>query len=177
MSGAETTIASRYPYRGRIIDVRVDDVRLPDGRTATREIVEHRPAVCVVAIDADDNVLLVSQFRLPAGKALLEIPAGSTNPDEDPEDAARRELAEETGYTAGTMERLGSFFSAPGFVTEYLHLYLATDLHESRLPADDDEDIEVVRLPVGEAIARAIRGELEDAKTLVGLLALAARRA
>lgn len=173
---AETVTASRYPYRGKVLNLRLDDVRLPDGRTAMREVLEHAPAVCVVALDADDNVLLVRQFRLPTNKALLEIPAGSCDPDEDPAAAAARELAEECGYTPGKLERLAGFYSAPGFLTEYLHLYLATELREEQRDADDDENVEVVRVPVDEAVARAARGEFEDAKTLVGLLALGARR-
>lgn len=174
---SETTTASRYVHRGKVVSLRIDEVRLPDGRTATREVVEHRPAVCVVALDADDNVLLVRQYRLPAGETLLEIPAGKMDEGEDdPAAAARRELAEETGYVPGTLEPLGGFYSAPGFTTEYLHLFLATDLREERLDADDDEDIEIVRVPAAEAIAAAARGEYRDAKTLVGLLAFGMRR-
>jgi len=173
---AETVTASRYVHRGKVVNLRIDDVRLPDGRKAVREVVEHAAAVCVVALDADDNVLLVRQFRLPTNKALLEIPAGSVNQGEDPADAAARELAEECGYVPGRIERLAGFYSAPGFLTEYLHLYLATDLREERRDADDDEDVDVVRIPADEAIARAARGDFEDAKTLVGLLALGARR-
>jgi ADP-ribose pyrophosphatase len=177
MSGRpETVIASRYLYRGKVLDLRVDDVRLPNGRTAAREVVEHRPAVCVVALDRDDYVLLVRQYRLPAGEAMVEIPAGSTDPDEDPAAAARRELAEETGYVPGKLAPLGGFYSAPGFLTEYLHLFLATDLREERRQADEDEDVVVVRVPADEAIARAARGEYHDAKTLIGLLILGARR-
>jgi ADP-ribose pyrophosphatase len=175
--GPETVIASRYGYRGKVLNLRIDDVRLPDGRTAVREVAEHRPAVCVVALDAEDNVLLVRQYRLPAGEAMLEIPAGSANPDEEPAAAARRELAEETGYVPGQIEPLGGFYSAPGFLTEYLHLFLATDLREEPGQADEDEDVELVRVPAAEAIARAARGEYRDAKTLIGLLMLGARRA
>ena len=173
---SETIVASRHVHRGRVVSLRVDEVRLANGRTAMREVVEHLPSVCIVALDAADNVLLVSQFRLPAGKTLLEIPAGSTNADEDPADAARRELAEETGFRPRKLERLAAFYPAPGFLTEYLHLFLATDLEPQHLDADDDEAIELVRMPAAEAIARAARGEFDDGKTLVGLLALGARR-
>ncbi len=174
---SEEVTASRHVYRGKILNLRVDEVRLANGRAATREVVEHLPSVAIVAVDADDNVLLVSQFRLATGKTLLEIPAGSTNRGEDPALAARRELAEETGFRPGKLERLGGFWAAPGFMTEYLHLFLATELEPEVLAADDDEAIEIVRVPAAEAIASATRGEFEDAKTLIGLLMLGARRA
>jgi ADP-ribose pyrophosphatase len=172
----EHSIASQHVYRGKVLDLRVDRIRLANGRIAEREIVEHGGAVCIVALDENDNVLLVEQFRTPVNDLMLEIPAGSMEGDEAPEAAARRELAEETGLRPNKLERLGSFYSAPGFCTEQLHLFLATDLVPEKRAADDDEAIDVVRLPAAAAIARAARGEFNDAKTLVGLLMLGARR-
>jgi ADP-ribose pyrophosphatase len=169
--------SSQYVYRGRVVDLRVDEVRRPDGTTYRREVVEHRGAVCIVALDEHGRVLLVRQHRTPTGRDLLEIPAGTIEPDEEPEPCARRELAEETGYRPGRLERLLGFYSAPGFCTEYLHLFLATELEAEQRDADEDEEIEVERVPLEEAIAAAVRGDDEDAKTLVGLLAYAARRA
>lgn len=171
----EIVLSSQHVYRGRVVDLRVDEVHLPDGSVRKREIVEHRGAVCIVALDDQARVLLVRQHRAPTGGDLLEIPAGTLEPGEDPESCARRELAEETGYRPERLERLLGFYSAPGFCSEYLHLFLATDLVEERRDADDDEQIEVVRVPIAEAVAAAARGDYQDAKTVVGLLAYAAR--
>ena len=133
----------------------------------------------MLAIDAVDRVLMVRQFRLAAGDVLLEIPAGTLDVDaktgavEDPEIASRRELEEETGYRARTWRKLGSFWTAPGFATELMHLYVATDLEpavEGRLGPDEDEHLELERVPFAEALAAADRGEIRDAKSLVALL-------
>jgi len=172
----EVTIASRRLYEGRIVNLRVDTVRLEDGRITEREIVEHRGAVAVVALDEDDNVLLVRQFRKPTERELLEIPAGTLEEGEEPASCARRELAEETGYQAGLLEPMGGFYSSPGFCTEYIHLYLATDLSPSSARAEYDEAIELIRVPLPEALRMIGRGEICDAKTIVGLLSAWARR-
>lgn len=168
----EPTVSSRSIYSGRVVKLRVDTVRMPGGHTAQREIVEHPGAVALVALDADGNVLLVRQYRKPAERFLLEIPAGTLAPGEAPEECARRELAEETGYTPGKLVRLAGFYSAPGYCTEYLHVYLATELRPQRAQADVDEDIQVVRLPLAECLRLARAGEICDAKSLVGLLAV-----
>lgn len=173
---SERTVSSSEIYSGRVVSLRVDEVELEGGRRGRREVVLHRGAVCLVAVDDEENVLLVRQYRRPAERDLLEIPAGTLEEGEDPEACAAREIREETGLAAGRLERMLGFFSAPGFCTEYLHVYLATDLRPDRLPGDEDESIEVVRVPAAEAIAAAARGEYEDAKTIVGLLAYAARR-
>ncbi len=172
----EITIASQRLYEGRIVNLRVDTVRLEDGRITEREIVEHRGAVAVVALDEGDNVLLVRQFRKPAERELLEIPAGTLEVGEEPASCARRELAEETGYRAGHLEPIGGFYSSPGFCTEYIHLYLATDLSPSRARPEYDEAIELIRVPFSEALKMIGRGEIHDAKTMVGLLSAWARR-
>lgn len=175
----ETTIEKRILHQGRFINFRIDTIEDPQGKRHTREIVEHPGAVCVIPILGDD-VLLVRQWRTPVAKVVLELPAGTLDamPDgstEDPDEAAPRELSEETGHRALTWRKLGHFWTAPGFTEEQMHLYLATDLE----PLDDyrgpdiDEYLDLVRLPWREAVASAERGEIEDAKTLVGLLWLA----
>jgi ADP-ribose pyrophosphatase len=175
----ERVIATEMVHTGRYLDFRIDTIERSDGSTARREIVGHPGAVAIVAIDANDQVLLVRQFRPPAGRVLLEIPAGTLNRDkesgetEDPDGAAARELEEETGYRASTWRKLASFWTAPGFATEYMHLYLATDLtsaHEDRLGPDEDEWLLLDRLSFDEAVAAVERGEISDAKSMVGLL-------
>jgi len=140
------------------------------GRETTREIVEHRDCVAIVAIDADDNVLLVNQFRHPVEKELLEIPAGGIDTKEDPAATVRREMQEETGYLPRKVERLGGFYSSPGYCTEYLHLYLATDLTPSQLYAEDTEGIRLVRVPITEIPGLIASGSICDAKSIAGLL-------
>jgi ADP-ribose pyrophosphatase len=174
----ERLVSSEVLRRGRILEFRVDTVELADGSRSTRDIAGHAGAVAMVAIDPDGNVLLVRQWRHAIGQALLEIPAGSLDrhPDGSVEDhaaAAARELEEETGYRANRWRYLGRFYSAPGFTSELLHIYLATELtpaHEGRLGPDADERLELQRMSLAEAVAMAERGELHDAKSLVGLL-------
>ncbi|MFC1913644.1 NUDIX hydrolase [Chloroflexota bacterium] len=167
----EKTLTSKLVFDGRAVRLRVDTVQMPDGRETTREIVEHDDAVVIIAIDTEDNVLLVDQFRKPLEKELLEVPAGGIDPGEDAEAAARRELQEETGYLPGKLEPLGGFYSAPGYCTEYLYLYLATELTPSRLYAEDTEGIEVIRVPLSQVPALIASGRIRDAKSISGLLA------
>ena len=166
----ETTVESRVEFRGRIIDVRVDKVRLPDGRITTREIAEHGASVCVVPVDAARNVLMVRQYRKPIEDQLLEVPAGGIEPGETPEQAAVRELQEEVGFNAGEIRLLSSFWISPGWCTEYMYAYLATDLVSASLPADYDENIEVVPVPF-EDIDRLLQsGEIIDLKSIASLV-------
>lgn len=165
----EKTISSKVIYDGRAVKLRVDTVQMPDGRKTTREIVEHSECIAVVAVDEKDNVLLVKQYRTPVEKELLEIPAGGIDAGEKPEEAVRREMQEETGFLPRKLVRLGGFYSAPGFCTEYLHLYLATDLIQSQLFAEDTESIKLVRVPVKEIPALLTSGKIEDAKSIAGL--------
>ena len=176
----------RLVHRGRYLDLVIHEVELPDGRRSEREIVGHPGAVAIVGVDADGAVLLVRQYRLAAGRVLLEIPAGTLDRDpatgetEDPDLAARRELEEETGFRAASWERVASFWTAPGFATELMHLYLASGLtpaHEDRLGPDEDEHLELVRLPWREAVGLVERGEIADAKSIVGLFWLERRMA
>jgi len=171
----ERTVESRRPFVGRLLHLRVDEVELDDGRRTTREVVEHPGAVAMLAWDGE-RLALVRQWRHAAGRALLEVPAGTVDPGEEAATTATRELAEETELQAGSWERGPAFFTAPGFCTEYLTVYLATDLH----PADesahpDDEDLEVVRMTLAEALGAVDRGEIEDAKSIVAILWLARR--
>ncbi|GAH37906.1 unnamed protein product [marine sediment metagenome] len=166
----EKTLSSQLIYDGRAVKLRVDTVRMPGGRETRREIVEHRDCVAIVAVDADDNVLLVNQFRKSVEKELLEIPAGGIDPGEDPVTTVRREMQEETGYLPGKVEKLGGFYSSPGFCTEYLHLYLATDLTPSPLYAEDTESIKLVRVPISQIPSLIASGSICDAKSIAGLL-------
>ena len=175
----ERTVESRLLHRGKYLDLRIETIERSDGSRGTREIVGHPGAVAIVALDPDDNVLLVRQFRLAAGRTLLEVPAGTLDRDadtgatEEPDLAARRELEEETGYRAATWQKLATFWTAPGFATELMHLYLATDLtpaRADRIGPDEDERLELERLPLADAVAAIDRGEIADAKSLVGLL-------
>jgi ADP-ribose pyrophosphatase len=168
--GAEATVASQRVYEGRLINLRADTVRLENGRLTKREIVEHPGAVAVVALDEDDNVILIRQFRKAAGKELLEIPAGTLEADEEPIACARRELEEETGYRAKCVEQVGGFYSSPGFCNEYIHLYLATDLQKGRSAPEDDEAIEIIQVALSDIPALISQGEICDGKTIAGLL-------
>jgi ADP-ribose pyrophosphatase len=172
----------RTVHTGRYLAVERDVAIMSDGGRVERDIVVHPGAVVVAPLDAAGRLLLVTQYRLPAGGALLELPAGTLDLDkggfEDPLAAAHRELEEETGYRAGSMERIGGFWSAPGFSTEYLTLYLATDLRpadEDRLSPDEDEDLRLLRLPWRDAVAAVEAGVIEDAKSIAGILMLARR--
>ncbi|MFC2020091.1 NUDIX hydrolase [Chloroflexota bacterium] len=166
----EKTLSSRVIYEGRVLKLRVDNVRTADGRESTREIVEHSDCIAIVPVDADGNILLVSQYRKAVEKEILEIPAGGIEPGETPDDAVRREMREETGYLPRRIQRLGGFYSAPGYSSEYLYLYLATDLTPSPLRAEDTDDITLVRLPAGQIPELIATGRLADAKSLAGLL-------
>ena len=173
---AEKTVSSQLIFNGRAVKLRIDTVQTASGRKTTREIVEHADCVAIIAVDAEDKVLLVKQFRKPVEKELLEIPAGGIDPGESPEDAVRREMQEESGYLPQKLERLGGFYSAPGYCTEYLSLYLASDLTPSRLFAEDTEGIEVVWVPLNQVPELIASGRIEDAKSIAGLLAYLERR-
>ena len=169
----ERTLASRRIYDGRVIKLDVLDVSLPNGQSSKREIVKHPGAVAIVALDDQRNVLLVRQWRTAAERVMLELPAGTLNPGEEPLVCADRELQEETGLRAEKLEPMGMFFVAPGYTTEKIHLFHATGLTESRLPMDDDEFIELERIPLEEALRRVVEGEIEDGKTITGILRVA----
>ncbi|MBO8163100.1 MAG: NUDIX hydrolase [Brevibacillus sp.] len=167
----EQTISSQTIYDGRIIKVKVDEVRLPNGKTAKREIVNHQGAVAVLALTDEGRMVTVRQFRKPLERTIVEIPAGKLEPGEDPLECAKRELAEETGYQAEQFTHLSSFYTSPGFADELLHLYLATGLQPGPVKPDDDEFVEVEELTLEEAKRLHERGEIRDAKTVLALFA------
>jgi len=166
----EETISSRLVFSGEALRLRVDNVRLPDGSLSTREIIEHRDCVCIIPLDKSGNVLLVKQYRRAIDKSLLEIPAGSIDEGETPEEAACREMREETGFRPLKMESLGGYYASPGYCTEYMHLFLAQDLVPDGLCAEDTEDIEVVRVSPDEIRELIKSGQIQDAKSVAGLL-------
>lgn len=166
----EKVLQSERVYEGRILSLRIDTVQLSGGRAARREVVEHAEVVAIVPVDTGGNVALVRQYRLPAGDFLLEAPAGGVDEGEDVEAAARRELEEETGLRAGRLRRLAGFYVSPGYVTEFIHVFLATELEQGRPGGDADEEITVERLPLVEAVRMVERGEIRDGKSIIGIL-------
>src|SRR5512136_2347803 len=148
--------------------MRVDSVVKPNDKETTREVVEHVDCVVILPIDSKGNILLVRQFRHAVGKELLELPAGSIDPGETPEQAAVRELREETGYRPGKLEKMGGFYAAPGYCTEYLHFFRATQLKKSPLTAEDTDEIELVPTAPADIAELIASGEICDAKTIAG---------
>ena len=181
----ERVVESRVLHKGRYLTFRIDTIERADGSRGTREIAGHPGAVAILAIDTEDRVLLVRQYRVAVGELLLEIPAGTLDVAddgsiEDPDLAARRELEEETGMRADSWRKIARFYTAPGFTSELMHLYLATDLAVAdgdRLGPDEDEHLLLERMSAAAAIAAAERGEFADAKSLVALLWLGRERA
>jgi len=163
-------LSTETVYTGRLFNVMLDAIEMDGGVVAHREILHHPGAVAMVPVDADGNLLLVTQYRHAAGRRLLELPAGTLEPGEEPIAAVARELQEEVGQKPGRIEPLGGFFVAPGYTTEYIHLFVCTELAPSSLAADEDEDIEVeVRSPA-QALAAIESGEICDAKSVIGIL-------
>lgn len=164
------TLHSESIYQGKAFGVRRDQVRMPDGHSTRLEIVEHGGAVTILPLDDQRRIWFVRQYRHPAAQELLELPAGTLEPNEPPEACAHREIREETGQAAGKMIKLGEFFLAPGYSTEYMHVFLATQLRHDPLPGDQDEFFRVEALPVDEVFQMVERGEIQDAKTLATLM-------
>jgi ADP-ribose pyrophosphatase len=163
-------IKSELLLQGRAFKIRRDTMKAPDGRETKYDIVDHGGSVVLLPVDQDGNLLFVRQYRHAAGADLLELPAGTRDGDEPFEDCAAREIREETGMEAGSLTHIGSFYLAPGYSTEYMAVFLATDLKPNPLPADDDEFLSVEKIPVREAIQSAERGRIPDSKSLAALL-------
>ena len=166
----ETPLSARYEYEGKIINLRVDEARLPDGSTAAREVVEHPGGVGVLALTDEGEVLLVQQYRYPYGEITTEIPAGKRDRGEEPLETGKRELAEETGATADNFTSLGVLYPTPGYCDEVIYLYLATGLHFAEMHPDEDEFLDVLRMPLAELVERVMAGEIPDAKTQIAAL-------
>ncbi len=165
---------SKKAFSGRVFNVTVDTVR-EDDKTYERDVVHHPGSAVILPVFDDGTIALVRQYRHPAVRYLLELPAGTLNDKERPEAGAARELEEELGLVAGKMEKLSEFFISPGFCEEKMWLYLATDLTETQQRLEEDEMIEVVRLPIDRALQMITDGEIEDAKTIIGLMLAAPR--
>jgi ADP-ribose pyrophosphatase len=168
----ETRISSRRAFDGRLLHLRVDDVRLPSGRSSVREVIEHPGSVAILPITADGDILLIRQYRYAVGREMLEIPAGLLEPGETPEEAARRELREETGHDAGELRRITSCFPAAGFSNERQTRFLATNCTPVTHEADPDEGISQVRMPLSELDERLASDDelFQDGKTGFALL-------
>jgi ADP-ribose pyrophosphatase len=164
-----TTIKSETAYHGRAFDVHRDQVGLPGGNQAQFDIVIHTGAVTILPIDDQGNIWFVRQYRYAAGRELLELPAGTLEKDEEPEICAQREIREEIGMAARQLKKVGGFYQAPGYSTEYSYVFFASDLHSSPLQADVDEFISVVRIPAQEAYKMAEEGQIFDCKSLATL--------
>jgi ADP-ribose pyrophosphatase len=156
-------------YKGRIFDLRRDEVQLPNGRSVTLDVIHHPGAVVILPLDHQGNIYFINQYRHAAGVQLLELPAGTLEPGEAPYNTAEREIREETGFSAGALEPIGDIYLAPGYSSEHLVIFLATDLTSDPLPGDEDEFLAVQKLAVKEAYHRAETGQIQDAKTLASL--------
>ena len=150
--------------------IRRDTLKAPDGREAKYDMIEHGGSVVIVPIDSDVNLLFVRQYRHAAGLDLLELPAGTRDGDEPYEDCAAREIREETGMEAGTLQRVGDFYLAPGYSSEFMAVFLATELKPNPLPGDDDEFLQLEKIPVKDVDAMFARGDMPDAKSLAAWL-------
>ena len=166
----EEMVSQQTVYEGIIVNVRRDKARLLDGRIANREVVEHPGGVCVAALTEDGCLLFVRQFRYPYQKVLLELPAGKLDPGEDPLEAGKRELREETGAEAARYESLGELYPSPGYCGEIIHLYAATGLTFGQMSPDEDEFLEVEKIPLEEAARMVLDNEIADAKTQAAVL-------
>ena len=170
MDLTEKTLSSEKIYDGHILHVRRDTIELPDGSRGYREVVDHHGGVCVLALDDENRVLMVSQYRYPYEKVLREIPAGKLEYGEDPAQAAIRELKEETGAVAGDFRPLGELYPSPGYCGEVIRMYLARDLTFGETHLDKDEFLDLERVPFDQLVEQVLAGEIRDAKTIAAVL-------
>lgn len=166
----ETTVNKNYVYNGKIINVRRDDAVLPDGRPCIREVVEHHGGVCVAPVTDDGCLIFVRQFRYPYMEVIYELPAGKLEKGEDPFECGKRELEEETGFVAGEYRDLGKFYPSPGYCGEIIHLYGAKNLTETHVNRDDDEFLDVEKIPLDRAVEMVLANEIRDGKTQTAVL-------
>ncbi|AOH55599.1 ADP-ribose pyrophosphatase [Peribacillus muralis] len=175
----EKTLSSEKIFTGRVISLQVDEVELPDGKTSKREIVKHPGAVAIIALTADNKIIMVEQYRKALERSLIEIPAGKLEKGEEPVLSAERELEEETGYECEKMEHIISFYTSPGFADELVHLYVAHNLKkkENAAPLDEDEFVELIELTLEEAENHLLEGKIQDAKTAYAVQYLLLKKA
>lgn len=166
----EKTVSSKEIFKGKIVTLKVDQVEMPGGKLATRELVKHPGGVGVVALTDENEVILVKQYRKPIEKAIFEIPAGKLDPGEEHRVCGIRELEEETGLKAGKFEYLGFIYPSPGFTDEVTHMYLATELYQGEMHPDPDEYLDIVRMPIEQVVEMILDNEISDAKTVAGIL-------
>lgn len=166
----EITLSTTPVFQGKVISLQVDEVRLPNGQTATREIIKHPGAVAVIAL-IGDKMLVVEQYRKPLEKCLVEIPAGKLDPGEEPLEAAKRELEEETGYRCGSIRLVCSFYTSPGFADEILHLYIAEELTKGEAHLDEDEFLDCDAITLEQAERYIAEGRIGDVKTIMAVYA------
>lgn len=172
----EKTLSVKEIFQGKVFQVHVDEVQLPDGRTSFREVVNHAGGVCIAAEDAQGRLLFVRQYRYPFARLMLELPAGKLEAGEDPLDCAKRELREETGAQSEHFIYLGKIFGSPGFCDEVIHLFYTKIESMGEMQLDDGEFLQVEAIPAEQALQMAATGELEDAKTVAALFRMAAVR-
>lgn len=170
MNLEEKQLSFDYRFKGRIINLRVDEALLPNGATATREVVEHNGGICVVPITEKGEVLMVEQYRYPYGEVIMEIPAGKRDGDEEPLEGGKRELREETGAVAENYTFLGELYPTPGYCGEVIYMYLATGLSYGETDPDEDEFLNVKKIPLEKAVEMIMKGEIKDAKTQTAIL-------
>lgn len=170
MKLTEEKIGSKTVYEGRVINLKVNEVKLENGATATREIVEHPGGVCVIGIDDEKNIIMVKQYRAPFETVLLEAPAGKLDKGEDPLTCGKREFLEETGYIAEKMTYMGNFYPSVGFLNEKIHIYMAENLTKATQHLDEDEFLNVCKYPLDTLIKMVETNEIKDAKTVIAIL-------
>ena len=172
----ETTLSQETKYEGRILNLRVDTVKLPNGNEAKREVIEHSGGVCVVAFDENDKLLMVKQFRYPYNEITLEIPAGKINYGEDPKECGKRELSEETGYESNDLVKLAHLYPTPAYDSEIIHIYLAKNLVKKTQHLDEDEFLSLERVDFETALEMVMNNQIPDAKTQIAILKIQAMK-